>query len=66
MIKNLPKKVEADLNNNVAFNMFGLINLSRLKSSTGTRLSSKELIKRINNRFKHEMTGGRIDFIGRY
>lgn len=65
MTKPLPKKVYEHVNNNTAFNMFGLINLSILKASTGTRLSSVDLKKRIRARFAKEIVGNRIEFIGK-
>lgn len=64
MIKKLPKSVEADLNKNATFNMFGLVNISALRSRTQTRLSSEELIKRIDNRFAKEMANSKIEYIG--
>ena len=65
MTKKLPKKVEKHINSNSTFNIFGLVNLSSLRAVTGTRLSSKELKKRIRARFATEMVREEIEFIGK-
>ncbi len=61
--KPLPKKVQEYINKNSAFNMVGLLNLSLLRSVTNTRLSKKELVKRINKEFGKDFTG-KIEFKG--
>lgn len=60
---NLPKKIEQDLRKNTLFNMVGLVNISALRSRTGTRLKDKELKQRIQDRFGHEMATGAVEFI---
>lgn len=63
-VKPLPEHVENYIKRNTAFNMFGLINLSALKSITGTNLSNSELKKRIIKRFSDEMVNNKIQFNG--
>ena len=60
----LPKNIEEDLKRNSAFNMFGLVNISSLRSRTGTRLKTDDLINRIKERFCKEMVNEQIEFIG--
>lgn len=62
--KKLPKNIERHLSRNTAFNMFGLVNLSSLRASTGTRLKDEDLKERIQNRFGHEMVTGSVEFMG--
>jgi len=61
--KKLPKKIEQHLSRNTAFNMFGLVNLSSLRASTGTRLKDEDLKERIQARFGHEMVTGEVEFM---
>ena len=61
----LPKNIEQDLNINSAFNMFGLVNISSLRSRTGTRLKTDDLINRIKEHFCKEMVNEQIEFIGK-
>ncbi len=61
-IKPLPKHVEYYVSKNTALNMFGLINLDSLRDITRTRLSNKELIKRINNTFANQMVNNKIEY----
>lgn len=63
-IKPLPKKIEDYCRKNITFNMFGLLNLSNLRSFTKTKLSDKELMKRIKKRFSHEFVNNQIEFNG--
>jgi len=43
--------------------MFGLVNLSSLRASTGTRLKDEDLKERIQARFGHEMVTGEVEFM---
>jgi hypothetical protein len=61
--KKLPKVVEQYLNKNTTFNMFGLVNINVLKSSTGSKIGNETLKRMIQKRFSHEMANGEIDFI---
>lgn len=62
----LPENIEKDLNKNTMFNMFGLVNLAALRARTGTELSNEELKESINNRFGHEMSNGKVEFIEKH
>ena len=61
--KTLPKSVEQDLKKNATFNMFGLVNIAALRARTGTRLNDEELKRRIQARFGHEMSTGKVEFM---
>lgn len=60
--KKLPENIEKDLKRNTMFNMFGLVNLSSLRSRTGTRLKDEDLKQRIQDRFGHELVTGKVEF----
>jgi hypothetical protein len=59
----LPKNIIDDLVRNSTFNMFGLVNISRLKASTDCKIPDKELKEMIQERFGHEMATGNVEFI---
>lgn len=61
--KKLPKNIEQALIRNTAFNMFGLVNISSLRASTGTKLKTEDLKERIQNRFGREMVTGEVEFM---
>ena len=61
----LSKKIEAYLENNFAFNKFGIVNISVLRASTGTEVSTEELKEQINKKYSKEMVDGKIEYIGK-
>ena len=61
--KKLPKHIAEDLNRNLMFNKFGLVNISALRARTGTKLKTEDLKERIQKRFGSEMITGEVEFI---
>lgn len=57
-----------DLDKNTTFNMFGLVNLSRLECAIecrfGTAIDRKKLKKFIHDKFDSEMATGKVEFMG--
>lgn len=61
--KKLPKKIVDDLNRNTMFNMFGMVNISALRSRTGTKLRDNDLKQRIRSHFRNDMVTGEVEFM---
>ena len=62
--KKLPENVIQFLDKNSAFNIFGLVNISSLKASTGCTIDDAKLKKLIIANFSEQMAQGEIEFIG--
>ena len=61
--KQLPQNIIDDLNRNLMFNKFGLVNISRLKASTDCDIPDEELKEMIQEKFGDEMITGKVEFI---
>lgn len=61
--RQLPQNIIDDLNSNLIFNKFGLVNINRLKATNDCDIPSEELKEMIQEKFGHEMVGGRVEFI---
>lgn len=58
----LPQSVIDDLDSNIMFNKFGLVNINRLKASTGCKIEDDILKALIQERFGKEMQSGEVEF----
>lgn len=61
--KQLPQNIIDDLNRNLMFNKFGLVNISRVKSTNNCDIPDEELKEMIQEKFGHEMATGKVEFI---
>jgi hypothetical protein len=60
----LPQSVIDDLDSNIMFNKFGLVNIGRLKSSTNCDIEDDVLKELIQEHFGKEMATGKVEFVG--
>jgi len=63
VVKKLPKNIVDYLNKNLSFNGYGLVNIARLKASTNSSIENEDLKRRIQAKFGHEMSNGKVEFI---
>ena len=61
--KQLPQNIIDDLNSNLIFNKFGLVNIARVKATNNCDIPDDELKEMIQEKFGHEMVNGKVEFI---
>jgi len=59
----LPSNIVKYLDNNTAFNMFGFVNLAKLKYETECTIEDETLKILIQEKFGNEMVTGTVEFI---
>lgn len=59
----LPQNIIDDLNSNILFNKFGLVNIARVKATNNCDIDDETLKALIQEKFGREMSNGEVEFI---